>query len=137
MQKFAFFIMAVLVFTACGQQSNKQSKTDAEGIQSEVVVYYFHGAQRCRSCQAIEQVARKVVAENYTDPNQVQFVEVDISKKEFSDIVEKYEVAWSSLIIEKGVLYTNMTDKGFAMGLNNPDGLYAAIQEEITRFLAD
>ncbi len=111
MQKLALFIMAALIATACSQPTSKQSENTAEEIQAEVVVYYFHGAQRCRSCQAIEQVARKVVAENYADPTQVQFVEVDITKKEYSELVEKYEIAWSSLIIEKGVLYTNMTDK--------------------------
>ena len=130
-------MMAALIFTSCGQQTSQQSETTTQEIQSEVVVYYFHGAQRCRSCQAIEQIARNVVAENYTDPTQVQFVEVDITKKEFAELVEKYEIAWSSLVIEKGILYTNMTDKGFAMGLSNPEGLYSSIQEEINRYLAN
>lgn len=137
MKQFFLVVVSLVLLTACGRKADNTGSSTTDEITAEVKVYYFHGPQRCKSCLAIEEIARKVVAENFTDPTKVQFVEVELGDKTFSELIDKYEIAWSSLVIEKGVLYTNMTDKGFAMALSDPEGLKSAIQDEINRYLED
>jgi len=137
MKRIIFLSFAILSLLACGQKSTTEAPGTSESIDAEVKVYYFHGPQRCKSCLAIEDAARKAVAENFTDPAKVQFVEVELSDKRYSELIEKYEIAWSSLVIEKGILYTNMTDKGFSMALGDPEGLKNAVTAEINRYLED
>lgn len=134
MNKIILLALTLVIFSSCNQRAGGNHSSEA--LTAEVVVYYFHGPQRCKSCLAIEEAARKAIAENFNNPEKVQFVEVNLDDKNFEEQIEKYEVAWSSLIIEKGVLYTNMTEKGFAMALSDPEGLQQAITTEINRYLA-
>lgn len=137
MKKLIFLSFAIFALLSCGQKSAPEASNQTELTNAEVTVYYFHGPQRCKSCLAIEDAARKAVAENFTDTSKVQFVEVELADKRYSELIEKYEIAWSSLVIEKGILYTNMTEKGFSMALSDPEGLKKAVIDEITRYLED
>ena len=109
MERLAIILVAALCFVSCGIDSsntkqNSDSKAVADTVQQseagKVSVLYFHGKQRCITCRAIEKCAREVVAG--MNPGQVEMRVIDISDEANSEIVEKYEVAWSSLIIERG-----------------------------------
>lgn len=51
-------------------------------------------------------------------------------------MAEKYEVAWSSLIIVKGEKYENMTDEAFSKANNDAAGLSSSIAQKINEYIS-
>ena len=142
MERLAFILVAALCFVSCGiDSSNTKQNSDSTAVadivqQSEagkVSVLYFHGKQRCITCRAIEKCAREVVAG--MNPGQVEMRVIDISDEANSEIVEKYEVAWSSLIIERGEQWSVLTDMAFRFAKNNPEEFNKQLKEEIQKML--
>ena len=120
-----------IVLSACSQNERPQSVSTAESDGIEVL--YFHGKQRCATCIAIEKQTKQAVEE--LSDNRLTMRTIDISKKENESIVEKYEVAWSSLIVVKGDNVLNLTDLGFSLARNNPDGFRERLKSEIKQLL--
>ena len=56
MRKLFYLLIAMLVLMSCGNGSKKKNEENkAEEIQpNRIEVLYFHGAQRCITCRAIE-----------------------------------------------------------------------------------
>lgn len=142
MEKLAIILVAAFCLVSCGIDSgnskqNTESTAAAETVQQpaadKVSVLYFHGKQRCITCRAIEKCAREVVAG--MDPSQVEMRVIDISDDANSEIVEKYEVAWSSLILERGEQSTDLTDMAFRYAKNNPEEFNTLLKGEITKML--
>lgn len=142
MEKLAIILVAAFCLVSCGIDSgnskqNTESTAAAETVQQpaadKVSVLYFHGKQRCITCRAIEKCAQEVVVG--MDPSQVELRVIDISDDANSEIVEKYEVAWSSLILERGEQSTDLTDMAFRYAKNNPEEFNTLLKGEITKML--
>lgn len=142
MEKLAIILVVAFCLVACGNDSSKSTqntestaaaKTVQQPAADKVSVLYFHGKQRCITCRAIEKCAREVVAG--MDPSQVEMRVIDISDDANSEIVEKYEVAWSSLILERGEQSTDLTDMAFRYAKNNPEEFNTLLKGEITKML--
>jgi thiol-disulfide isomerase/thioredoxin len=120
-----------IVLSACAQTDSPKTVSTAElnGIE----VLYFHGKQRCATCIAIERQTKQAVEE--LSDNRLTMRTIDISKKENESIVEKYEVAWSSLIVVKDGNVLNLTELGFSLARNNPDGFRERLKSEIKQLL--
>lgn len=130
-------IFAVLL-VACGSnaQNNNKQATGAETKEqvadaSLVNVYYFHGKQRCKTCVAVEKVAKETVAKVYAENKNVRFVEINTEDKANTKLIEKYQITWNALIIEKGNNHIDLTKVGFANAVNNPDVLTELIRKEV------
>jgi len=144
MKTYLIVFLSLFLFTAC---NNQPASTDTEnGTEQEMVasplpegaqvhVVYFHGKQRCKSCVTIQEVAAETIAEHFGDNPEVMFVEVDFSKKENEALAEKYEIAWSSLIIIAGDQHTDLTEDAFANAVRNPETLKELIIEHTNKFL--
>lgn len=136
-------VMAVALFTACGQANSKKdgketasAETTVQSLDASVVnVYYFHGKQRCKTCIAVGNVTEETIKDFYTDNSSVKFIEVDTSLKENEALVEKYEVSWNALIIAKGDNSINITERAFASAINSPEVLTSLIKEEVNNRL--
>lgn len=131
---------ALLAFgmLACGGSTeNKSTETATVEVAetAKVIVYYFHGKQRCKTCLAIQDVAEKAIAENFTDNSDVKFLELDYSDKANESVAEKYEVANSSLFVVSGDEFVNLTDIAFANALRNPENLRETLVAEVNNFL--
>lgn len=132
---------ALLVSCGGGKTENKQEVVEATAPEqtvatadaSTVNVYYFHGKQRCKTCLTIEDVTKKTIADNYRDNPKVKFVEINIDEDKNKDVVEKYEIAFSSLLITKGEDHTDLTEQAFANALNSPDALTSLIKDEVNK----
>lgn len=144
MKRVIFLLAMAMIFTACGssnknnddeQVSEPQEQATANVSDAKVQVYYFHGKQRCPSCVAIQKVASETVAEAFSDNPEVEFVEVDFSVKANEALADKYEVAWSSLIIASGEKHTNLTEEGFANAMRNPEELKKLIIDHTNNYL--
>lgn len=142
MEKLAIILVAAFCLVSCGiESSNSKQNTESadatEAVQQpaadKVSVLYFHGKQRCITCRAIEKCAQEVVAG--MDPSQVELRVIDISDDANREIVEKHEVAWSSLILERGEQSTDLTDMAFRYAKNNPEEFNTLLKGEITKML--
>jgi hypothetical protein len=133
----AISIMAIGFFS-CGQKTDKKADSTVEVApveKAKVMVYYFHSKQRCKTCLAIQNLAAETIAANFSQNEDVKFLELDFSEKANEAISEKYEVAGSSLVVVSGEAHTNLTELAFANALRNPDVLKNAIIDEVNTLL--
>lgn len=138
MRRIIFFIGCALslmcLLSACGgkrSQSNEQQQTTAaETKRAPIEIIYFYGKQRCVTCRAIEQVAVELTQNELREAiasGQVHFRAIDWTQE--TALAERYEVAWSSLIIDCNGEITNLTEKAFTYARQQPDKL----KEEILK----
>lgn len=121
------FIVATLSLIACGSTgASKQIETVGADITQ---VLYFHGKQRCITCNAIEKLTKEVVDSLSND--KIVMKVVDITKEETT--ADKYEVTWSSLIIDRGGKIENLTEIGFSYAKNQPQVFKAELAEALTK----
>ena len=92
MRKLFYLLIATLVLVSCGNGSKKKTgENQAEEIQSNrIEVLYFHGAQRCITCRAIETNTVALLDSLYSKEKadgKIIYKVIDISKKENEAIV--------------------------------------------------
>lgn len=134
-------IFALVVgLMSCGSGGSAANAKSPEKNRVEVV--YFHGKQRCATCMAIEKNAREAVNTMFADEvkkGTVVFRIVDISTPEGERVADQYEVAWSSLFVNKWKNgkenRNNMTEFGFGHARKNPDGFKKGLAEKIRQSL--
>lgn len=128
-----FIIVALL---GCNNPENAVVQSAVENGNLEVL--YFHGKQRCVTCNAIESLTNEVLRESFSyqlDSGEIIMRVIDISKKENEAVADKYEVTWSSLILVKGDTIRNMTELGFSYAKNSPDIFKERLKVEINELL--
>lgn len=143
MKKTLLLTLFAVLLVSCtgGKTENKQETAEVTTPEqavttadaSTVNVYYFHGKQRCKTCIAVGDLTAKTIKEAYQGNENVKFIEVDTSDKQFEDLVEKYEVSWNALIIAKGDQSIDLTEQAFANAINSPDVLVKLIKEEVDK----
>jgi len=114
---------------------NKQTKRDA------VEVLYFHSAQRCATCVAIESNSKELLETAFSEQlksGKLIFQSIDITSEEA--LADKYEVSWSSLIVvdydENGEeAVENLTEFAFGNARNAPDKFKAGLSKQIAEML--
>lgn len=138
---FALLTTITLTFLGNGQNAHAQSTTNTN--QKEYIeILYFHGKQRCITCNAIEKLTKEVVDKDFAQllkNGKVIFKAVDISTKEGEKIADKYEVTWSSLYINKWKegkeAKNNMTEFSFSNAKNSPEVFKTGIKKKIDELL--
>ena len=137
----------LLILTLCVGMvacSGGKTKSVAENQQTKkdvVEVLYFHGAQRCATCMAIEKNTKELLEAAYAEQlksGKLVFSSVDITKEEA--LAERYEVSWSSLILvdydksgkERA---TNLTEFAFGNARTTPDKFKQGLSARITEML--
>lgn len=134
-----FIAFITLFIISCNNKGQTEKSEIAETTVTNTIndsitnVYYFHGKQRCKTCIAVGNLAKETIAKTFADNNKVKFTEIDISQKEFTDLVEKYEVSWNALIIAKGNKSVDLTEQAFANAVNSPEVLENLIKEEVNK----
>ncbi|CAK7041837.1 MAG: hypothetical protein PETM_01746 [Petrimonas sp.] len=144
------FICLIGLFTiSCNQnkkaeQTTNQSTDEFAPSGDVVEVIYFHGTQRCPTCQAIEAETKSLIESSFADAinsKKLIFKIVDISKPENKAIADRYEVAWSSLFVndwkKDQESVNNLTEFAFTNVRNNPDAFKRGLSEKINEFLAN
>ncbi|MEA4996616.1 nitrophenyl compound nitroreductase subunit ArsF family protein [Petrimonas sulfuriphila] len=138
MKKYILIGLFAVLLVACGcnTQKNSGQTTGMEAKEqvadaSVVNVYYFHGKQRCKTCIAVEKVTKETIEKAYADNKNVRYVEINTEDKANAKLVEKYQITWNALIIEKGDSHIDLTKEGFANAVNTPDVLTELIKKEV------
>lgn len=127
-------LIIISVFSLAGCKNNSDKKTDSVQ-ESKVMVYYFHGEQRCPTCIAVGDVSSETVKTEFADNKDVSFKEVDYSTEDGEKIGDKYEIASSSLLIVSGDNVVDLTDDAFAFAKNDPEKLKKIIVDQINKML--
>ena len=144
MRKLFYLLIATLVLVSCGNDSKKKTgENQAEEIQSNrIEVLYFHGAQRCITCRAIETNTEALLDSLYSKEKadgKIIYNVIDISKKENDAIADKYEVPWSSLFVngwkDGKENVNNMTEFSFSNAKNTPGKFKERIKSKIDELL--
>ena len=103
--KVILLLTMCLSLFACGNKNTKGSKAqEQQPPKDHVEVLYFHGKQRCITCAAIEKNTKETVETLFADElkdGSLVFKSIDISQSENEEIINKYEVTWSSLFISE------------------------------------
>jgi hypothetical protein len=74
-------------------------------VGDRVVVYYFHGRVRCVSCNKIEALSRKVVAESFAPDlkaGRLAQVEVDVDQAGNAHFTREYALTGSAVVLVDG-----------------------------------
>lgn len=125
---FLLIPLIISLISCDGSSSKKQATTKAQ--QSDVTeVLYFHGKQRCITCNAIENLTKEVV-DSLANEKIVMKV-IDITKDE--QAADKYEVTWSALILDRGGKIENLTEMGFGYAKNQPQVFKAKLSEALIK----
>ena len=141
MRKLFYLLIATLVLVSCGNGSKKKTgENQAEEIQSNrIEVLYFHGAQRCITCRAIETNTVALLDSLYSKEKadgKIIYKVIDISKKENEAIADKYEVTWSSLFVngwkDGKENVNNMTELVFPMRKMHRTSLKRELKARLT-----
>lgn len=99
MRTLRIFMLSFLAVLLCGVVCNAKNKT---GNTVEVVV--FHGVKQCETCKAIKKNSQEVVEQYFKKPgkgNKVVYKVIDFSQDANKAIAEKYQIAWTSLVLIK------------------------------------
>jgi hypothetical protein len=131
-------LFTVFLISSCGQKVAQESSTEAavsNEPESKVMVYYFHGKQRCPTCVAIQKVTEDAYSSLLSGNEEVNYKEIDISLKENEALAEKYEIVWSSLVIASANDHKNLTEQAFGLAVNRPEELKELIVKETNELL--
>ena len=125
-----------LSLAACGQrQTRTEQNSPAKG---GVKVLYFHGSQRCATCRALEAKTIELLETEYAqaqNEGKIVFKSIDFSEPEGEAVADRYEVAWSSLILDKEGTTVDLTDMGFRYARTEPETFKANLKQEIDKML--
>lgn len=144
MKKLFYVLLVGIILISCGNGAKgKAETTTSEPKQTDhVEVLYFHGAQRCITCRAIEANTKALLDSLYSKEiasGKIVYKIIDISKKENEPIADKYEVTWSSLFVngwkngKENI--NNMTEFSFANAKGYPDKFKDGIKNKIDELL--
>lgn len=143
MRTLLYIILSTFTLISCGNSQNTKAQSTTKSTQKEYVeILYFHGKQRCVTCNAIEKLTKEVIEKDFAQQlkdGKVVFEVIDISTKEGENIADKYEVTWSSLFVNKWSNGTetknNLTDFGFSNANNSPEVFKAGVKKKIEELL--
>lgn len=128
-------ILTIVLLSMAGCSAPQAAPLEAptgDGVQ----VFYFHGKQRCATCNAIEQRATEVV--NTLCDSTLTFTVVDLSTAEGAAVAANFEVASSALVLcqwrnVQPVQHIDLTNMAFASARSNPDKFKQSLTDEIRK----
>ncbi len=150
MRILATIIISILIFASCGKSTNEGSGKDSAKVSelkpfdknAKVQVLYFHSAQRCATCNAVEVSAKELLSTNFKqkmDDGSVSFGVFDIGDEANKDLVTKHLVSYSTLLIIKNEGGTetveDITDVAFQYARSNPPKFAEVFNQTVTNFL--
>ena len=129
----------ILGVTSCAADTTGKKATE---VNNEVEVLYFHGSMRCRTCVAIEKVTKELIDTQFANDvksGKLIFKEVDLGTKDGEKLGDKYEIAFSSILIVKKdgskEKVANLTEDGFKYAINDKAKLQSIISAQIKEYL--
>lgn len=132
--------IVLLSLMGCGSRNAQKSTESTSEINSDAVVevFIFHAAQRCATCNAIDAVVAEVLENDFSDDvkaGKIVFRDVDGSKQENRELLTKYEIYSTSLVLDADGKVTNLTNDAFQYARSNPNKLKEILRAAISKAL--
>lgn len=134
-------ISLVIILTAMGQtfevQAQKVRKNSAVA-PDKIEVYYFHYTRRCITCNAVEDVTKKTLAELYPEQQKnkvITFTSVNLDDDSGIALAKKCKADGQALIVMKKGKRIDLTDKGFMYAKSKPEKLKEELKTTIDALL--
>ncbi len=117
------------------------AETNAEAGDSKIIVYYFHGNARCKTCLTIEMYALEAVETGFPEAlkaNRIDFLTVNLDLAENEHFIDDFQLSARTVVIQKvvdgkGGAYLNLTRVWELVG--NKEAYIAYVQEETEKFM--
>lgn len=140
MKRTILIITMALLTAACGG-NGKNIQTEIPSRSNVTEVLYFHGAQSCASCVAMERATRELLTGVYTkemESGKLIYTDADLVDNEA--LAEKYGVIWSSLLVidydsEGQESITDLTDNAYLYVMSDANRLKAELRTTIDAYL--
>jgi len=146
-----FLIVALFILAAigCNNSQNKQTsnqtdstKTNANTSKAQIEVMYFHSTNRCATCNAVENNAKKLLDEKFKNElnnGTIKFSSFNIDEEANKKLAEKYLISFSTLLIinnkGKEEVKTDLTELAFLHAKNNPEKYAELLKAEIDKMI--
>lgn len=134
----SLLVLTIMVITSssCNSTAQKQDKkpetseetskvTDLSGVE----VYYFHATRRCATCEAVEEVTKEALSENYGED--VSFNSINREEQKDHPLIKEHNISGQTLLIVKGNASEDLTNFAFMNARTNPEKLKSKITETI------
>lgn len=132
-----FMAVGLIAFSCnCGSSSNKNQEKEQENKNTsiakanQVQAYYFHFSRRCKTCQSVEEVTKKVLNELYGNAVTLQSINLD-EEGEANELAEKMDVKAQTLLIVVDGKKHDLTNAAFLNAVNAPETLKEKIVEAV------
>lgn len=136
MRLFILILFLTIASVVPSIQAQPAQKKGGKSLQNTVRVMYFHGARRCNTCKAIEKVAKNSVKDQYEGNPRVVFKALNHEEEKNAALVEKYQIAGSSLIVQgPGSEFKDLTAEAFQFAARDPGKLQALVISTVDGYL--
>jgi len=142
MTKLVNLLFVVLFSTLLFNCSKAQNNNNSSNSKTKLEVYYFHATNRCPTCNAVENNAKKLLEEKYKEQLEnktIKFTSINIDDDVNKALVEKYEISFSTLLIinKSGTkeIVKDFTDIAFQYARTNPEKYANLLAEELNNNL--
>lgn len=130
-------LLLMSILTLSPSMHAQKTKTKAgKSVQNTVQVMYFYGERRCATCKAIEKVAMETIKDQYGSSKRVMFKGINHEEETNAALVEKYQIAGSSLIVQgPGKDFKDLTVEAFQFARNDPGKMQSLLIATVDGFL--
>ena len=136
----------LLILTLCAGMvacSGGKTKSVVENQQTKrdvVEVLFFHGAQSCASCKAIERTTEELLKEYEEAIKRGDVIYSRLDLIDHESRAEKYGIIWSSLLVinydnEGNEQVTNLTDYAYTDVMSDSERLKSRLRTTINNYL--
>ncbi len=95
-------LLLLLCPTVLASEPANPPEPGARADDTEIVVYYFHGKRRCRTCNTIETLGRRTLLvgfEEQLEGGKVRWEPVNYELKENRHFIGRFQLVSSALVI--------------------------------------
>lgn len=141
--KRALLILILCVgMVACSGGKRGDAAESQQTKRNVVEVLFFHGAQSCASCKAIERTTEELLKEyeGVIERGELIYSKLDLIDHE--ERADEYGVVWSSLLVidydDKGnEQVTDLTDHAYTDVMTDSERLKARLRTAIDNYLTE
>lgn len=137
MKPFYLILLSFIMIGTSLQLNAQLKKAESEKVTADndnIKVYYFHNTRRCATCQAVEDVTKTTIDENYAEQlksGTIIFESLNIEEDENTSVAEELQVSGQSLIFVKNGKVVDLTNDAFLYARTNPEKLQKKIIKTI------
>lgn len=140
MKRIVFFslMLSFLMSSMSCESQNKKAPKATTTVSNKIEVYYFHYTRRCITCNAVEDVTKKTLAELYPEQQKkhtIVFASVNLDDATSKAVAEKCQAEGQGLILLANGKRIDLTDKGFMYAKSKPEKLKEELKKAIDTLL--